>query len=421
MVSGNLKTQMLALNGAIFVSMLGFGIITPILPLYAKDLGASSLVLGLIFGAFSFSRALLVPWVGIFSDRYGRKRFLLAALLGFAIMSMLMIFAASPLDLGLNRLTQGVFSAMLLPVAMAMVADLAPVGFEGRAFSGFNTSFLLGLGLGPFLGGIIYDLFGVSANFLFMSGVSLFSFLMVLIKVGSPPPAVQVKKKESIFRDLRLIKDRSMQGLFINRIATNLGTGFYIAFLPVLALGQGLSTSQIGVLFGVNTLVMTIIQKPASRLADTRYRLQVGVWGSVMGGLCKVALAWAGDFTTFLIIVSLEGIAAGLIMPATNALGITAGHRMHAGMGAVMGFFTLALSLGYLLGPIGGGLVVDLTDLPICFCIVGSVVALGSLAPFVLRTKDDSGLPEPHFDPTSVLASGEKAPEHPEDNPISNN
>jgi MFS family permease len=392
MLPANLRIQMLALNGAIFVSMLGFGIITPILPIYARELGASASVLGFIFGAFSLSRAVVVPWVGILSDRHGRKRFLLAGLLGISLLSLLMVTARTPLDLGLNRLGQGVFSAMLMPVAMAMVADLAPTGFEGRAFASFNTSFLLGLGLGPFLGGLIYDILGVEANFVLMSAISLFSFTLVWLKVGSPLPAVQPQPRTSFWRDMLLIKDRSMQGLFINRIASNLGTGFFLTFLPVLGVSRGLSSLQVGILFGINTLIMTFIQKPACRLADSRYRLQAGVWGAVAGGLCKAALAWAEDFYFFLFIIIIEGIAAGIIMPAINALGISAGHRLEAGMGAVMGFFTMALSVGYLLGPIGGGWLVDLTGLDTGFCIAGCLVALGSIAPLLLRTPGDKGI-----------------------------
>jgi MFS family permease len=387
----NSNAQMLALNGAIFVSMLGFGIITPILPIYARDLGASALALGLLFGAFSFSRALVVPWIGILSDRYGRKPFLLTGLMGIALFSLLMITAASPLDLGLNRLGQGVFSAMLMPIATAMVADIAPPGFEGRAFSGFNTSFLLGLGLGPFLGGFIYDILGASANFLFMSGVSLFSFVLVWMKVGSPAPITRTKKNGRLLQDMGLIKDRSMQGLFINRIATNLGTGFFITFLPVLGINRGLSPLQIGVLFGVNTLIMTLIQKPAGRLADSKHRLRAGVWAAALGGVCKITLAWAADFYLFLLIVIIEGIAAGIIMPAVNALGIASGHRLRVGMGAVMGFFTMALSIGYLAGPIGGGWLVDFTGLDTGFCIAGGIVALGSFAPLILRSPGDTG------------------------------
>ncbi|MDR1397756.1 MAG: MFS transporter [Desulfarculales bacterium] len=399
----NLSAQMLALNGAIFVSMLGFGIITPILPIYASDLGASSLALGLLFGAFSFSRALVVPWIGMLSDRYGRKPFLLTGLMGISVFSLLMITADSPLDLGLNRLGQGVFSAMLMPIATAMVADIAPPGFEGRAFSGFNTSFLLGLGLGPFLGGFIYDILGITANFLFMSGVSLLSFTVVLLKVGSPAPITQVKKRGRLLQDMGLLKDRGMQGLFINRIATNLGTGFFITFLPVLGISRGLSTLQIGMLFGINTLIMTLIQKPAGWLADSRYRLQAGVWGAVLGGMCKTTLAWANDFYLFLLIVIIEGIAAGIIMPAINALGITSGHRLQAGMGAVMGFFTMALSIGYLAGPIGGGWVADLTGLDTGFCIAGGIVVLGSLAPLILRSPQDPGLSEKTAPPPKNL------------------
>ncbi len=392
MLSENLKIQMLALNGAIFVSMLGFGIISPILPIYAQGMGASSLMLGVMFGAFSFSRALVVPWVGILSDRLGRKQFLLASLLGFGVLALALIWAASPLDLTINRLIQGVFSAMLMPVAMAMVADLAPKGFEGRAFAGFNTAFLLGLGTGPFVGGFIYDVFGVNANFIFLSAVCLVSFVMVLLLVGNTVPLTPQDEPGGFWRDLRLLQDRTMQGLFINRVATNLGTAIYLSFLPVLGASKGLSSFEIGILFGVNTLVMTVIQKPSAWLADTRFRLCLGVAGSVMIGVCRILLVWADGFTTFLLVIILDGLAAGLIMPAINALGIEAGRERQAGMGAVMGFFTLALSIGFLVGPVLGGFLADHTSLQTSFYIIGICVALGSMAPLFMHSGNSKEL-----------------------------
>lgn len=385
MLSENLKMQMLALNGAIFVSMLGFGIISPILPIYAADMGATSLMLGVIFGAFSLSRALVVPWVGILSDNLGRKRFMLISLLGFGVLALLLIWAASPWDLAINRLVQGIFSAMLLPVASAMVADLAPTGFEGRAFAGFNTAFLLGLGTGPFVGGLVYDVLGVNANFIFLSAVCFISFVMVLFWVGDTVPAKLKDETGGFWRDLRLMRDRTMQGLFINRMACNLGTAIYLSFLPVLGASKGLSSFEIGILFGANTLVMTIIQKPSSWLADTRFRLAIGISGSVMVGVCRILLVWADSFVAFFMVIILDGLAAGMLMPAINALGIEAGRRVHAGMGAVMGFFTLALSVGFLLGPILGGWVADHTSLQTCFYIIGVCVILGSLAPLVMK------------------------------------
>jgi MFS family permease len=375
---------MLALNGAIFVSMLGFGIISPILPIFAKNMGASALMVGIMFGSFSLSRGLVAPWVGMLSDRWGRKKFLLLSLAGFTLLSLALVWTTSPIDLTLNRLLQGIFSAMLMPVAMAMVADMAPQGFEGRAFAGFNTAFLLGLGLGPFLAGIIYDFFGVEANFLFLSSVCGLSFVVVWLSVGEPPRR-QAPAAGGAWRDLRLLRDRSMQGLFINRIATSLGTSIFLAFLPVLGASKGLSNIQIGILFGVNTLVMTAMQKPSSWLADSKYRLPLGIGGSVMVGGCRLLLALSSDFITFLLVIILDGVAAGIIVPAVNALGIDGGRRLCAGMGAVMGFFTLAMSIGFCAGPIAGGWLTDQISLQACFCITGVIVVAGSVAPLVMR------------------------------------
>ena len=382
-----LDTQTLTLNVAIFVSMLGFSIITPILPLYAREVGASSLMVGFLIGAFSLARALVVSHVGILSDRLGRKRFLLAGLLGFSIVSFGMIWASTPETLLLARIGQGIFSAMVLPIAMAIIADLAPSGFEGRSFAGFNISFLLGLGLGPMVGGFIFEAWGMNSNFYCMSLICLLSFFMVLILIKPSKSAVTDSTPTKLSSDLHLLKDRTLQGVFINRIANNMGTGIYIAFLPMLCADKGISPAGVGVLFAINTIIMMVVQKPAARLTDTKYRVQLAGFSSIAAGLCKIVLPLADSFTAFLIIVTIEGVMAGAAMPSTNALAVSAGRRLKVGMGAVMGFSSMAISIGFFIGPVGGGWLADLISVPTAFWLIGSLVTIGAASPLFMQSK----------------------------------
>ncbi len=129
--------------------MLGNGVVVPFLPLYAQQFGAAGLGVGFLFSAHSASRTFLLPVIGKVSDRWGRKNFLLAGLLCYALSSVAFLLANSMVALILIMAFQGIATAMVQPVSMAYVGDLTPKGREG-AYAGYvNTAFLGGVAGGP--------------------------------------------------------------------------------------------------------------------------------------------------------------------------------------------------------------------------------------------------------------------------------
>lgn len=368
------------LGGAIFVTMLGVGIITPFLPLYARQMGASAFFMGLIFGAFSLSRLLAMPFVGPWSDRRGRKSFIVIGLLGFSLTALLMKAADTPYELILARVFMGVCSAMVLPVSMALVADVTPIGREGRNIGGFNTAFLLGLGMGPLLGGVIYDTQGVATNFVLMAVLSLVAAALTAWRVKEPPEELRAAVKLSWWSQFALLSDPQMLGIFICRAGGAAAMGFFIAFLPVLGVDKGLSNSQVGVLLACNVLVMTGMQSWAGRLADRLPRAPLALGFQLVTGLLKSLLPLAAGFQGLLLLVMLEGATSGLGLPALTALAMARGREVKVGMGVVMGLFTIGLSIGVFSGPTLGGLVADHLGIATTFQLSGACAALSSLA-----------------------------------------
>jgi len=156
--------------------MLGIGIIVPLLPIYAESLGASGLWIGVIFSGFSISRSLFMPIVGPWSDKKGRKIFIAVGLLIYAIISLGYVLSDSVAAIVMVRSIQGFSAAMIIPIAFAYIGDISPNGREGGYMGIFSVSLFAGFGLGPVLGGVMKDRFGLNADFYAMGGLCLFAF-----------------------------------------------------------------------------------------------------------------------------------------------------------------------------------------------------------------------------------------------------
>ena len=111
---------------AVFVTIMGVGIVAPLLPVYAHELGAGAFQIGLIFGAFSLTRTIFVPYFGKLSDIKGKKPLLTLGMFLYFLVSLLYLASSNVHALILIRLGQGFASAMIFPVAQAYVGTITP-------------------------------------------------------------------------------------------------------------------------------------------------------------------------------------------------------------------------------------------------------------------------------------------------------
>ena len=138
----------------IFVNLVGFGIIIPLLPFYAQTFGASPLVIGLLFASFSLAQLIAAPALGDLSDRYGRRPVLVFSLAGTVVSFVMLALAQSVAMLFLARLVDG-FSGGNISTARAYVADITETKDRARAYGLIGAAFGLGFILGPALSGIL--------------------------------------------------------------------------------------------------------------------------------------------------------------------------------------------------------------------------------------------------------------------------
>jgi MFS family permease len=349
--------------GTLFFSLLatitGVGIVVPLLPVYARHEGASGLYIGLIFGAFSISRTILLPLFGRLSDRKGRRPFILTGLVSYALVSVAFILFSEVPHLIIVRFIQGIASAMIMPVIQAYIGDITPAGREGFVMGLFNMSLFFGLSLGPVAGGVINDHFSLQAAFVSMGILTMVGAALSYWLLPSTRDEAAIRKGRPPMAWRAILGDRVVLGLFAFRLVYTASIGVIWGFVPVLAdTTLALTSSQIGILVMLGVLVSGLIQTPMGYLADRMSRKPMIVWGGMLAGLAVLSFQWAQSYSALLATSVVFGLGGGIAMPALMAVAVLKGHHTDS-MGTVMAVLTVAHSLGMLIGALLAGMMMD--------------------------------------------------------------
>jgi MFS family permease len=369
------RKQLVPLLFAVFVSMLGVGIISPILPVYAEMMGAGGFAIGVIYGLFSLSRSVVMPVYGRLSDLKGRKVFIITGLSAYCLLSFAYVMADTIVLLGLVRLLHGFASAAIIPIVMAYVGDISPPGQEGKIMGLYTTALLLGFGSGPVIGGFVKDLLGINQAFYIMGGFVFAGLLMVIFMVEEPARRGKVPEKYP-FREI--FTNRKLKALFVFRLSNAVGRSAIFAFLPIFghSLFQ-LSGTSIGFLLSFVVIIASIFQTPFGILADRTSRAGLVIIGGILNAGCLVTIGFCRSFLSLGIIIGLIGLSGAIALPALTALAVDEGRDV--GMGSVMGVFNFAMSLGQSFGPFVAGYMMDISSIKGPFYFAGTVAFLGTL------------------------------------------
>ena len=373
---GERRKAFLVICLAIFVAMLGIGIIIPFLPIYAEEMGASGVWLGVIFSGWALARALVMPFMGRLSDIKGRKTILALGLFFYAILSVAYIAASTAPMLAVIRWTHGLAAAMVLPIATAYIGDLAREAGEGKAMGIFNFALFAGFGFGPLMGGVLNDILSFAAAFLAMGVLSFVSLILVLLFLPDLRNTEEGSGEPERPRFRLVLGDTLVQGILSFRFIQAVGRGAVSTFLPIFAARMiGLSTSAIGLIISVQVLAISLFQYPMGVLADRTNRRFLVVAGLIGSSLCIFILPHTYDFLGLFLVTMASGMIGSLSLPAATAMLVGKGRSL--GMGTVMGFFNTAMDLGMIFGPLIGGVIFDQVDLPPVFYFGGMMGLVG--------------------------------------------
>ncbi len=375
---------------SLFTAVTGVGIVVPLLPVYAHELGASGFAIGLIFGSFSLSRTFCLSYFGKKSDENGRRPYIITGLIAYTLISLAFVLSDSVAALITIRFFQGIASAMMMPVIQAYVGDITPKGKEGTTMGLFNVSMFFGLSVGPVLGGYINDLFSLNAAFLCMGTLAGIGFLLCICLL--PPTHLEkvVINAAAVVPWTKLILDRGVCGQFAVRFAYAACIGVIWGFLPVLASKElALSSSTVGFLVMIGIFISGSLHIPMGALADRLNKNLMVIAGGLVGAIGVFYFQWAASFQELLTANILFGVGGGIATPALMALVVIKGNQ-HRAMGSIMSLLTMAHSLGMLFGSMAAGIMMDLAGLRHAFGLGGALMTL-SVVIFTICSDKEAG------------------------------
>jgi DHA1 family multidrug resistance protein-like MFS transporter len=364
---------------SVFIALLGIGIIVPIMPVFARELGAGGFALGMIIAAFSITRGLLQPVVGNFSDRWGRKNFLVCGLFVYGLVGLLIPHATGVPHLIIIRAFHGIGSAMIVPIAMAYMSLLAPAGHEGRYMSYLNIAIFSGIGCGPVIGGLLSDLWGLPSVFYTMALLSFLAFVLVILYMPVQTPGDQKQARGLLQSLLSMLRNRKTCGILVARYATMIIMVPTMAFLPLLmSEWQESSGLQIGIVIGCRTLVNALLQIPFGKFADRYNKLGVLLVSSVILAVIILYIPRIDSFAEMAIAYLCLGTAEAAIWAVLGGYASLEA-KEHYGHGTMMGVFSFAMSAGVFTGAVLAGVSMDGWGIDKAYEVTGSVVLVLSL------------------------------------------
>jgi MFS family permease len=393
----DLPVEVAILASIAFFVALGFGIVIPSIPIFAASFGVSALAASAVISAFALMRFVSSPLAGAWTNRFGERGVLATGLGIVAVSSLFAGLSQSFVQLIVLRGIGGIGSAMFTVSAMALLLRVVDADQRGRASAAWQGGFLVGGVAGPAIGGILLAV-SIRAPFFFYAGTLAIATGIAIVFLSparlaareaavvatEPAPAPDAPRPGG-WAELR---EALGNGAYRAALAVNLATGLtafglrsaLIPLFVVQALQQGPSLS--GWAFLVAAVVQALFLLPAGRLTDFRGRkpaMIIGTAATVVGMLMLVVDDLAtGSLSLALVVFFLSmvvmSVGTAFLGSAPSAVvGDIMGGRQG---GSVVAAYQMISDIGAVIGPLIGGLLLDLYGFDYAFAFGAAISAI---------------------------------------------
>lgn len=348
----------------VFIDLLGFGLILPLLPYYAESFGASDTVIGLLVASYAAAQLVGAPLLGRLSDRFGRKPILLLSLIGTLGSFLLLGFARTLWVLFIARIFDGLTGGNI-SVAQAYITDVTDEKNRAKGLGMIGAAFGLGFILGPATGGLLSQ-YGYAVPAFTAAGLVSINLLMVALWLPESLPAQRrealnnVPKARFNLSALLAALQRPFSGsLLITRFFFGLAFAIFQTIFSLYALRRfDLDAQQTGFVLTYVGLLSVIVQGGLVGRLSRRFPDDVLIFASV--ALMAVSLlGWAfAPSVAFLLIILAPVSLAGGVLNTILSSALTKAVQPHE-VGGILGLSASIESLTRVIAPTLGGLLLD--------------------------------------------------------------
>lgn len=391
-MNSKVSSQKALIFATVFLYLVGFGVIIPILPLLGRELGGSAAQVGWLMAIFSLMQFLFAPFWGQLSDRYGRRKILVSCLLAEALTYIWFAFARDYWSLFFARALAGFFGASI-STASAYISDITTTQERSKGMALIGVAFGLGFVIGPAIGGGLVHiaqqyssdpLMGSTAAAAFVGILCFCTFLFAYFKL---PESLPPEKRSHAFKKVGNRIVRIINKFKLEKLRALLGL-FFLAGLAMSALestlvfyvgeiyGWGSDKISYGFVYIGVIIILTqgyLVRKLIPILGERRL-LVVGLSLFSFGTL-GIALAKSLVFLT--IAITFFSIGNGLTNPSIlGSISIVSGESEQ---GENLGVAQSLASLGRILGPLLGGTLYDMISITSPFYAAWFLAFMGLL------------------------------------------
>ncbi|HZB19301.1 MAG TPA: MFS transporter [Blastococcus sp.] len=384
---GDLPREVGVLAVIAFVVALGFGIVAPAIPLFARGFGVGTTAVGLAVSAFAFFRFVSAFSGGTLVERFGERLVLSAGLLVVAVTTGLAGLAGNfPVFLAL-RAAGGVGSAMFTVAALSLLLRVAPPTHRGRAAATWQGGFILGGIAGPAAGGLLAELsprlpFFLYSGFLVVAGAVAVAMLRTA-PAATDPGEAPVQTGPDLDAGPVALRSALRSRAYIAALVANFGIGWFLfgvrnSLVPLYVteeLGRTVAWAGAGLLAGSLAQALGLLR--SGRLVDGWGRRPSLLLGSSVATASVAVLVLPPAIAAFLVSMAMFGLAASLLASAPAAL---VGDVSPARGGRVVAVFQMSADLGAIGGPLIAGWLTDVASYQVAFAVTAAVLGAGLIA-----------------------------------------
>jgi MFS transporter, DHA1 family, multidrug resistance protein len=353
-----------------YLSLIGFFAIfsttiskSPVLPLYVKALGGNEAIIGLI-SAFSPLAGILFSFpIGLLSDKIGRKKILVVSGIIFLLAPLLYIFVSSPLWLIPIRFFHGIATAILGPVAAAIIVKEYSSA-KGEKLGVYSSATLAGRALAPTVGGFMISYFAIASDPLvsykyvywaaFILAVPVFFMMLALKDEGRDGSSVGLS---DFFVDLKyFFANKFLFSTALVEMATYFAYGVLETYLPVYLAQFNISAGEIGLIFSMQILSIALSKPLFGKLADRADKRVIILIGILVLGASLGVLGYFKTVMAAIILGLIFGLGLSFSTVATSTY--IAEKTEHNKLGSSLGILSSIMDVGQTIGPFFTGLAI---------------------------------------------------------------